>query len=355
MGIEPASKWPLDAPCYDNRLTNSQKMTMKRRTFLMASLALPGVKASARSLKTPWSSAAPMPLNTQELYPVVHKGRLFVAGGIAAKAGVTYFTNRCVSYDPSTDQWSDEADLPESMHHAALVSSQGRLFLVGGFHGSYTSVWQMRANVYELVGSEWQASTALPVPQAEGVLSTAPDGAIHLVTGQSPRGEANSQRSDHYEVTGHWRWEPGSPSWEKAAPIPTARNSATGGWVSNSLIVTGGRTAEGNLDHTEIYDSKEDRWRTAKPMPLPQAGTAGVAVEGGIMVFGGEIFVPQPDVFANVWRYDLSRDEWLGLPDLPTPRHGLGAGRIGDKIFVVGGATQPSGKGTTNVNEVLSI
>ena len=71
------------------------------------------------------------------------------------------------------------------------------------------------------------------------------------------------------------------------------------------MIVTGGRTAAGNLAVTEIYDRQEDRWRDAAPLPLPQAGTASVMVDDGLIVFGGEMFIPESKVFPNVWRYQL--------------------------------------------------
>jgi len=88
---------------------------------------------------------------------------------------------------------------------------------------------------------------------------------------------------------------------------------------------------------------------------LPQAGTASVVVDDGIIVFGGEIFVPEAGVFEEVWRYSLADDRWKAYPDMRTPRHGIGAVKIGNKIFVVGGATEPSGKGTSNLNEVLIL
>jgi len=330
---------------------------MNRREFVgysaLLSVGVSGL-ANAEQLGSPWSSAAPLPINTQELYPTVHRGKLYVAGGIASRLGAIYFTNRFFSYDPNTDTWTDETDLPEDLHHAALVSTGERLFLVGGFNGSYTRVWQMRNAVYEYVDTQWIARTSLPAPQAEGVLA-AIDGDIHLVTGQSPKGEANSKRSDHQEVTRHLIWQPGADTWEAAAPIPLACNSATGGWVGGELIVTGGRNANGNFDSTHIYNKQKDSWRKAAPLPLPQAGTASVIVNDGIIVFGGEIFVPEADVFKNVWRYSMTNDEWIALADLKTPRHGLGAGKIGNRIFVVGGATQPSGKGTSNANEVFEL
>lgn len=330
---------------------------MQRRTFILgtASVALglsPWLSAAAPA-STRWEKGQALPINIQEIYPVVHQRRLYVAGGIAAKFGAPYFTDACFSYDPSTDQWRAEPDLPKSLHHAALVSTGERLFLVGGFHGSYTNVWQMQDTVYELVAGAWQAVSTLPKPQAEGVLSTAADGAIHLVTGQSPKGKANGERSDHREITDHYRWLPGAANWEAVAPIPTARNSATGGWVGEHLIVTGGRTASGNLSATEIYSSDEDRWRVASPLPLPQAGTASVVVDDGLIVFGGEMFTPEAKVFKELWRYSISRDTWTPLADMPTPRHGIGAGRFGNRIYVIGGATEPSGNGTSNLNEVL--
>jgi len=294
---------------------------MNRRHFILGSASLAAVstlqlsRAESSSKAAQWRRAAPMPINTQELYPAVHQGKLYVAGGIASKLGTLYFTDRFFSYDPITDTWADEADLPESLHHAALVSTGDRLFLVGGFNGSLTQFWRMRDRVYEYIDGEWHARGALPKPQAEGVLAHH-QGDVHLVTGQSPRGDANSKRSDHIEVDTHLVWQPGDSTWERAAPIPLATNSATGGWVNDQLVITGG---------------------------------------DGIVVFGGEIFVPEAGVFKEVWRYSLSQDNWQAYPDMLTPRHGIGAGRIGDKAYIVGGATEPSGKGTSNVNEVLQL
>lgn len=334
--------------------------SIPRGTFLQALisamlLAIPGLASQGALASEAWQTAAPLPINVQEIYPTVHKGRLYVAGGIAAKLGVPYFTDASFSYDPVKDTWREEPSLPKNLHHAALVSNGERLFLFGGFNGSYTRIWHMQDAVYELKNNEWQRVATIPKRQAEGVLSAAPDGSIHLVTGQSPKGQANKDRDDHAEIQDHFRWDPKNNSWQTLAPIPTARNSATGGWVGDKLVVTGGRTAKGNLSVTEVYDLKTDTWQKAAPLPLPQAGTASVIVEGGLMVFGGEMFTPESKVFPQAWRYSLSQDEWLPLDDMITPRHGIGAARFGHKVFVVGGATKPSGNGTSNKNEYLSF
>ncbi len=337
---------------------------MKRRDFITYSTLLTASSTplankdrdvlTTEPVGPAWSVAEPMPIQTQELYPSVHQSKLYVAGGIASKQGNLYFTDRFFSYTPETGQWVDEAKLPKPLHHAALVSTGRRLFLVGGFYGAESHFWRMQDEVYEWVDGVWQPSLSLPTPQAEGILA-AHDTDIHLVSGQSPKGKANVKRDDHKEVTRHLIWQAGSTQWERAAPIPLARNSATGGWIADQLIVTGGRNAQGNFSNTHIYDKKEDRWREASPMPLPQAGTASVIDQDHLIVFGGEIFVPKAGVFGNVWRYTLSRDEWQAFPSLPTPRHGLGAGKIDGRVYVIGGATQPSGVGTSGINEVLTL
>ncbi len=256
---------------------------LSRRQFVVAGtavLASPIARSQAPDpmfMEARWQTAAPLPINTQELYSCVHQGRLCVAGGIASRLGVPYFTAASFAYDPSGDRWASLPDLPEDRHHAALVSTGDRLFMIGGFNGSYTNVWRMRDTVHELTEAGWVSVGNLPQAQAEGVLACHQSGVVHLVTGQSPRGSANSERSDHQEVASHWLWD-GVGQWQTAAPIPTPRNSATGGWLGDQLIVTGGRTAAGNLAVTEVYDRQEDRWREAAPLPLPQAGTASVMV-----------------------------------------------------------------------------
>ena len=345
-------------------------MTLNRRTWLLqgstaaigaalgAGLATKPLVAASASVQSPgrWSQAPAMPLAVQELYPAVFQQRLYVAGGIAARLGVPYFTSRCVSFSAKEQSWREESELPEALHHAALAATDKTLTLAGGFNGGYTHIWRMRKSVYTLGEDGWKPAIDLPRPQAEGVFTSATDGALHLVTGQSPKGQANGERSDHTEVNDHRVLAPGTNAWESLAPIPTPRNSATGGWLdANHLLVVGGRTAAGNLAVAELYDRAEDRWRTVAPMPLPQAGTASVVVGSNLLVFGGEIFVPEAGVFAQCWRYRRDEDRWEALPDLPTPRHGLGAGVLGDNVFVVGGATRPSGRGTSDCNESLSL
>ena len=46
----------------------------------------------------------------------------------------------------------------------------------------------------------------------------------------------------------------------------------------------------------------------------------------------------------TVYRYDVERRRWSRLPNLPTPRHGLGVAAVGGKVYVIGGGTSPGSR-----------
>jgi hypothetical protein len=44
---------------------------------------------------------------------------------------------------------------------------------------------------------------------------------------------------------------------------------------------------------------------------------------------------------ATVYAYDPRRDRWSSLPDLPTPRHGLGVVSFGGRVWTIAGGPVP--------------
>ena len=84
------------------------------------------------------------------------------------------------------------------------------------------------------------------------------------------------------------------------------------------------------------------RTRAAAPRPRPSGGT--------IVSVGGE---SPAGTHAAVYGFDVATGRWRRLPDLPTPRHGLGAVTFAGRVYVIGGGPQP-GLTVTGANEVLS-
>ena len=86
-------------------------------------------------------------------------------------------------------------------------------------------------------------------------------------------------------------------------------------------------------------------------MRKPRGGIAAANVGGRIVVVGGE---ESAGTIAEVELFDPGTRRWRGLPDLPTPRHGLGAVSRGDRVYVLEGGDQP-GFHFTDALEVLRV
>jgi hypothetical protein len=306
-----------------------------------------------------WRTGESLPLAVQEIYPALHGGRVHVAGGFVAENGTIIGpTDRHFACDPAKGVWSEQTPLPTPRHHPHLVSFQEHLLAFGGFESlSGDRVWAMQAGGWMLDedAGNWGNLAALAHPVGEAVTGVL-EGRLHIAGGRKPSGSANANWGDHTDTSEHFVLTSLAGNWETAAPLPTPRNSAASGIIDGAWHVVGGRTvAGGNTNAHGVYDAREDRWRTAAPMPQGQGGLAAASLGGRLYAFGGEFFQPQPGgVYAEAWCYIPALDVWQAIPDMPSPRHGLGAVAIGDDIHVIGGALGVGGRETSALVEVFT-
>jgi len=306
-----------------------------------------------------WQRGTDLPLAVQEVYPALHGGRIHLAGGFVAENGtITGPTDRHFAFDPAEGVWFGKTPLPTPRHHPHLVSFGGRLLAFGGFESpSAERTWVMQAGgwVLDEDAGDWGRLAPLPRPVGEAVTAVLRD-RLHVAGGRRPSGEANASWGDHTDTGEHFVLASLSGNWETAAPMPTSRNSAASGIIDGALHVVGGRTvAGGNTGSHEVYDAREDRWRTAAPMPQGQGGLAAASVGGRLYAFGGEYFQPEPGgVYAEAWCYVPAYDVWQPIPDMPSPRHGLGAVTLGRDIHVIGGALGVGGRETSALVEIFT-
>jgi N-acetylneuraminic acid mutarotase len=91
-----------------------------------------------------------------------------------------------------------------------------------------------------------------------------------------------------------------------------------------------------------------------KTMPLLSHHVAFTEYRGKIYAFGGFVYPSSgPAAWVpvdNVWEYDPATDSWKALAPMPTKRGSLVAAAVGDKIYVIGGATLPPGSKETAVH-----
>ena len=149
-------------------------------------------------------------------------------------------------------------------------------------------------------------------------------------------------------------YDPATDTWTRLAPMPTARNHLAGGLGASRLFVVGGRPPTTLATHG-AYDLGTGAWTALAPMPTGRSGHAAAVVRGCLYAFGGEGNTARPDgVFPQNEVYDPRTNAWESLAPMPTPRHGIAATVIGDRIYLPGGATL-QGLGAVATHEAFTV
>lgn len=328
-----------------------------RRSLTRAACALPLLSACSASLEAGAVSTAPIwrrapeaPYATQEIYPALHNGGIWIAGGFSPQAP-GFVTDRVIVFDLTTQTWRDGPRLPTPSHHVHLASAGGALWAIGGFIPRPRAVWTCTTRVLKLEGDAWVEGPALPRPIGEAV-PVVHLNRIHLIGGRSPAGSANADWDDQADVADHFVLDPRASHWERAEPLPMARNSAGGASDGNVIHVVSGRTvAHGQTSAHHIYDPRTGRWSEGHAFPEPRGGVAAAFWNGQIVAGGGEIFEPG-SVGNTLYAYNSARG-WQRIETMPTPRHGHGLVVANNELYALGGAERPSADGTLSSVDAL--
>jgi hypothetical protein len=79
-------------------------------------------------------------------------------------------------------------------------------------------------------------------------------------------------------------------------------------------------------------------------MPTARGGiAAAAAAKGYVVAAGGEAEA----TFGEAEAYDIQAGLWLSLPEMPTPRHGLGVVAVGSVVYAIPGEPSPGSRSRT--------
>ena len=241
-----------------------------------------------------WKRVRSMPLAVNHPTAVARGGDLYVHGGYTAGLGLTQPTGALQRYDPSHDRWSrlPSSPTPRAAHATAAIGD--RLYVAGGANdtGSLRSL-----EVYDFRRRRWSRGPSFPGPARNHTTGVASGGRFYVLAGRDSR-----------NFTAAERYDPRRRGWERLPPLQTAR----------------GGIASARLD------------------------------DGRIVVFGGERLEPGGTTIAEVELFDPRRRRWSSLPDMRTPRHGLGGAALGRRVFAIEGGPTP-GFAFTRTLEFLNV
>jgi N-acetylneuraminic acid mutarotase len=278
-----------------------------------------------------WTALTPGPLERTEVGAARIGDRIYVVGGFISSGGTT---GRMVRYDISADRWREVAPLPIAVNHPGVTAHRGRLYLLGGNLGGD----RKSRRLYRYAPRRDRWTRLRDAPTARAALGFVAIGHRLYAAGGYTAADETVRRLEIYDLE--------RDRWQNGARMPTGRNHVGAARLKGTLVVTGGRPGpvHGGLDTVEAYDPARDRWRAMPALATARSGHAAVAVGGRrggrIVVFGGEELdggttIEQAEVF------DPGAGKWAPLPDMVTPRHGVGGAARENRVYAVEGGPRP--------------
>jgi len=257
------------------------------------------------------------------------------------------WTVRCSTYmvadgDPNNDLLDDDffVGAPDmavaeilapagSVDTNEVVTPSARLYNDGDVDLPFSTWFIMNdptdAEVYreqiDVAGLAPGADTVLEFPdhnvgQVEGRWSARCS--VYVMSDQDP---ANDYRDGAFDVKGTALWPAG---WQEVRSLPGAIAVKDGGWltagpdrVKDGVVLY---AAKGNKT-TEFlkYNPIEDTWNSLAPINADEGGREKPPKKGCAGVSDGEncVYLTKGNNTLGFWKYDIERDSWTRLPDVP--------------------------------------
>jgi N-acetylneuraminic acid mutarotase len=314
-------------------------MTIGRRALFACALALLAALALAVLLLLPregsartdrWRALREAPLERTEV-AAARVGRfVYVVGGFESSDGAT--TAAVERYDLRADRWRRMRDMPMALNHPTAVAYGGRVFV----HGGYASAAGLNNPTTALLRytperNRWRRLAPSATPRAAHAAAVVGE-RLYVAGGANDSGSLRSLEVYSFRAN----------RWTRGPSFPGPARNHTGGVASGGrFYVLAGRDAA-NLAAVDRYDPRRRSWRRLPRMRTPRGGIASVRLsDGRIVVFGGEQLTPGGETIGAVELFSPRTRRWRSLPDMRTPRHGLGGVAVGSRVYAIQGGPAP--------------
>ena len=225
-------------------------------------------------------------------------------------------------YDPVTDTWTKGADMPTPRVSLSTSLVNGKIYAIGGgvYVGSaLRAISPAPVEEYDPTTDTWTEKADMPTARSD-LGSSVVNGKIYAIGG-FPSGTAS--RVEVNEI-----YDPVTDTWTKGADMPTARHGLSTSVIEGKIYAIGGEKVY-SLHTVEIYDPDTDTWTEGPDMPTARYRLSTSVVNGRIYAVGGWDNGP----LSTVEEYDTGTGiPWILVRESP-PRVGKVVGGEPIAIF----------------------
>ena len=261
-------------------------------------------------------------------------GLVYIIGGYVAQKN----SASVLAYDPEKKTYASVADFPGPINHGNAGAVNGKLYVAGCYVSSDMQTATTENYAYDPGTDQWTAAAPLPAGTERGAACVAVDGNFMYVIGGARDGKS---------VDSVARYDATMDQWTPLAKLPERREHCAAGAIGGKIYVGGGRvdgitTVE---PKTWEYDPEKDAWNQKAELDPARGGLAGAVLQNRLLVFGGEgnPAATSNGVYPDIDAYDPATDTWTQIGTMDVPRHGYGAGVVGDRVYLMGGAIKQGG------------
>ncbi len=269
-------------------------------------------------------------------------------------------------YDPATKTWEDMSAPPFQMHHFQAVSYDGKIYVMGAFTDGYPDENPIpNIYIFDPETDTWTAGPEIPADRRRGSAGAIVyNNEFYIVAGIQ-----NGHTDGH--VTWLDKYNPATDTWTQLADAPRARDHFQAVVVDDKLYAAAGRRSSFATNQVfqlteaavDVYDFATDSWSTlpaSANIPTERAGTAAIALDGKVVVLGGESGRQIPGMEQNpplahdeVEAYNPITGAWETLPPMLEGRHGTQAIVYDNAVYIAAGSKTLGGN-EINSHEVFA-
>ncbi len=195
-----------------------------------------------------WAAIREKPTAVKNINAVSVNGRIYIPGGEDENGEILSIVE---VYNPETDQWTTTSPIPSPRSDYSLVTSEGKIYLIGGWDGLKFTNTVFRFDPDTILWDELKSmKTALGCASAVNVGSE-----IYIIGGKNESGVLDEIQA--FSVPGDTNPE---GNWKKVGSLPQPRHSMGSAYLADTILIIGGTNQDDKQMQNLAYNPVNKSW-----------------------------------------------------------------------------------------------